>query len=74
MSEDSEYAPSDNETSSESDKTSNKSEDSDVSEDNNTRTRIKQKVSKPLSKHDIQSTPKKMGRGRNTVTYRDYVS
>jgi len=74
VSEDSEYVPSDNETSSESDETSSKSEDSDMSKEDDTRRRIKQKVLKPLLKHDIQSTPKKMERGRKTVTYRDYVS
>ncbi|XP_039304147.1 origin recognition complex subunit 2 isoform X2 [Solenopsis invicta] len=77
VSEDSEYIP--NEVSSESDEssdeTSDKSEDSensDVSEDDNARRKIKQRLSKPLPKHDVQNTPRKPGRGRRTVAYKDY--
>ncbi|XP_071580138.1 origin recognition complex subunit 2 [Temnothorax nylanderi] len=79
VSEDSEYVPMDNESSSEPDETSDKSEDSensDVSKENDARRGIKQKVSKPLPKplprREIQSTPRKTGRGRKTVAYKDY--
>ncbi|XP_012534379.2 origin recognition complex subunit 2 [Monomorium pharaonis] len=75
VSEDSEYVPTDNEVSSESDGTSDKSENSensDMSEENNVRRGIKQRVLKPLPKRDVQSTPKRPGRGRKTVAYKDY--
>lgn len=79
VSEDSEYVPSANETSSESDETSNKSEEdgenSDASEENDTRRKIRQKpLPKPLPKCDVQNTPKKTGKGCKTVPYKDYVS
>lgn len=69
--------PSNDEVSSESDEISDKSEDSndsDESKENNARGGIKQKALKRLPKREIQSTPKKMGRGRKTVVYKDYVS
>lgn len=80
VSEDSEYVPSDNEVSSESDESSDKteensdSENSDISKENNARRGIKQKIPKPLPKCEIQSTPRRMGRGRKPVAYKDYVS
>lgn len=80
VSEDSEYIPSNNEISSESDESSDKSEEnsdsenSDVDKENNTRMGIKLKVSKPLPKCEIQSTPRRTGRGRKPVAYKDYVS
>ncbi|XP_018351824.1 PREDICTED: origin recognition complex subunit 2 isoform X2 [Trachymyrmex septentrionalis] len=73
VSEDSEYIPSNDETSLESYETSDKSEDSDNSDtiQENNRRKIIQKV-KPLLKHEVRSTPRKTGRGRKTVTYKDY--
>ncbi|XP_018371240.1 PREDICTED: origin recognition complex subunit 2 [Trachymyrmex cornetzi] len=74
MSEDSEYIPSNNEVSSESYETSDKSEDSDnsdVSQENNIRRKVIQKV-KPLLKREVQNTPTKSRRGRKTVAYKDY--
>lgn len=77
MSEDSEYIPSNDEISSESCKTSDKSEDSDnsdVSQENNTRRKVVGKVLKPLLRRQVQSTPRKTRRGHKTVAYKDYVS
>ncbi|KAG5331482.1 ORC2 protein, partial [Acromyrmex heyeri] len=74
VSEDSEYIPSNDEASLESYETSDKSEDSDnsdVSQENNIRRKVIQKV-KPLLKREVQSTPRKTGRGRKTVAYKDY--
>ncbi|XP_011882352.1 PREDICTED: origin recognition complex subunit 2 [Vollenhovia emeryi] len=75
VSEDSEYVPSNNEVSSESDETTDKSEDSESSDantKNDARRAIKQKVLKSLPRREVQSTPRKAGRGRKTVAYRDY--
>lgn len=81
VSEDSEYIPSDKEISSESDKSSDKteensdSEDSDMNKENNVRRGInKQKILKPLPKYEVQNTPRRTGRGRKPVAYKDYVS
>ncbi|KYQ49923.1 Origin recognition complex subunit 2 [Trachymyrmex zeteki] len=75
VSEDSEYIPSNDEISSESCKTSDKSEDSDnsdVSQENNTRRKVVGKVLKPLLRRQVQSTPRKTRRGHKTVAYKDY--
>lgn len=75
VSEDSEYVPSDNEINLESDESSDKTEEnSDTSEENNARRGSKRKVSKPLPKCEVQNTPKKTGRGRRPIAYKDYVS
>ncbi|KYM96112.1 Origin recognition complex subunit 2 [Cyphomyrmex costatus] len=73
VSEGSEYIPSD-EASSESYETSDKSEDtdSDISQETNARRQVKQKILKPLLKCEVQSTPRKTGRGRKTIAYKDY--
>lgn len=76
VSEDSEYIPSDNEISTESESSdkSEVSENSDIDKENNARRGIKKKISTLLPKQELQSTPRKIGRGRKPVAYKDYVS
>ncbi|KAL6264099.1 hypothetical protein P5V15_004177 [Pogonomyrmex californicus] len=73
VSEDSEYMPSSNETSSDPE-TSDKSCDSESSDESkkNSAIRMKLKIQKPLSKREVQYTPRKIGRGHKTVAYKDY--
>ncbi|XP_011647254.1 origin recognition complex subunit 2 isoform X2 [Pogonomyrmex barbatus] len=73
VSEDSEYMPSSNETSSDPE-TSDKSSDSESSDESkkNSAIRMKLKIQKPLSKREVQYTPRKIKREHKTVAYKDY--